>query len=319
MNEKKRLNIYIIAAVILCAGIVFAYKAYGVYSDIRTQLNIIEENTRNNGYGNDNVLENIYTLQSKAGADVGRYEFDYSWMEGNLLIAHAMGGIDNQNYLNCKEGMELAYENGYRVFEGDFCLLDDRVVLMHDTGSFFEASGLQEENLDYDSFCKAKLCGKYTTMDLSDVVLFLSEHPDAWFMTDSKYDKNPHMVHVLSELVIKAQEYDESVLDRIIVQIYNQNMLKSVMDVYPFRSVVYTTYLSNDMDNELIQFCLRTGVGAVTTHGKRMTEDFSSQLSAAGIKSLVFTINDVETAQNYVDMGVSCIYSDFILPGQLHK
>ena len=290
---------------LLCGALaLFAYKALNAYRDVREQWDIIQET----------VLENNIELAKSSEVVTGYYEFDYGWLDENCLIAHALGGIDGINYTNSLEALEAAYNNGYRVFEGDMQLLDGRVVLMHDEKHLCEASGISRDALDYDAFIEAKLYGEYSTLDAEDIVHFLSEHPDAYFMTDSKYALNPYSANVLSGFVIAALEYDESVLDRVIVQIYNQNMLETVMDVYPFKSVVYTLYQSYDTDDEALSFCLRSGVGAVTAHSSRMTEEFSAKLGAAGVLALVHTLNDEQEIESFFDMGVSAVYSDFALP-----
>lgn len=313
---KKSAKIILIPAVLLlCLCFAFvAYKGYGVYSHVREQLDIIEENSRHSADVIENNTMSVYSLVSKASADVGSYDFDYSWLEDNCLIAHALGGIDGESYTNSLEAMENAYAQGYRVFEGDLQLVEGRVVLVHDGDQYISAMGLDPANYDYEDFMQAKIKDSYTPMDAAAVVQFLSEHPDAWFMTDSKYTANPYAANVLSGFVIAALESEPSVLDRVIVQIYNQPMLETVMDIYPFRSVVYTLYQSADTNEQATAFCLRTGIGAVTAFTLRMTEDFSSQLNAAGIHPLVHTVNEQQEVQRFLDIGVSAVYSDFALP-----
>lgn len=290
---KKTAKVTILAVVLLLCVLMglFANKAYAAYADMKAQLTAVEES---------------------AG-----YSFDYSWLDENVCIAHALGGIDGYDYTNSKEAMEKAYADGYRVFEGDMQLVDGRVVLLHDEERFAAYTGLESTEFDYEQFRSAKILGKYTPIEPSDVVRFLSEHPDAYFMTDSKYTFNPYSAYLLSALAVEAMEYDAAVLDRIIIQIYNQNMLESVMNVYPFKSVVYTLYSSKDTDEEAIAFCLESGVKAITASDERMTEEFVSKIDAAGLKALTHTVNDISEAQEFLDMGVSCIYTDFILQSQL--
>jgi len=306
------------AALLLCAALALCgYKASRILGEFRARLSAIEEAVSANSDYIDNANIIAQSVLSKAGADMGVYSFDYSWLEEPCLIAHALGGIDGHDYTNSMEALELAYENGLRVFEGDMQLLDGRVVMMHDEAGFCEASGLTPGEFGYDEFMQAKLHGSYSTMDAADIIRFLSEHPDAWFMTDSKYRENPKSAAILSAFVLEAMEYDSSVLDRVIVQVYNQNMLETAMDIYPFSSVLYTLYGSPDTDAQVLSFCLRSGVSAVTAPIYRMTEDFSAALNAAGIKSLVHTVNDADEINAFVDTGVSGIYTDFALPADL--
>lgn len=317
MRKKNCISAVIFLVCAVLAAV--AHKAVGVYTDIRTQLDIIEENALNNVYGTENVLTNMERIHIDIEKSIGEYTFDYSWVEGQNLIAHAFGSIDGHDYTNSCEALALAYENGLRVIEGDMQLLDGRVVMMHDLGTAYMQSGLNEDELDYESFMTTKLFDEYTTMDIADVMEFMSEHTDVYFVTDSKYTSNPECANVISAMVIAAQKCDASVLDRVIVQIYNQKMLDTVMDIYPFKSVIYTLYMSEDYNNDVISFCLRTGVGAVTAHESRMTEAFCQELNAAGIKAFVHTINDLGEIKGFYDMGVTCVYTDTAVPSQTTK
>ena len=316
---KKAAKISALLAVFLLCMALFAYKAYSVYADIRTQLNVIEENARNSVDALSWNVELSKNILSKTENAAGRYSFDYSWLDETDFIAHALGGIDGCDYTNSKEAMEKAYADGFRVFEGDMQLLDGRVVLVHDNERFEAYTGLDCDGMSYEQFMDAKILGKYSPVDIKDVVVFLSEHPDAYFMTDSKYMVNPYSANILSAFVIEALEYDASVLDRVIIQIYNQKMLESVMDIYEFKSVLYTLYSSSDTDEEALDFCLRSGVGVITVPRERMTEEFAVKMEAVGVKTLTHTVNDLSEASAFFDMGVDCIYTDFILPSQMQR
>ena len=91
------------------------------------------------------------------------------------------------------------------------------------------------------------------------------------------------------------------------------------MDIYPFKSVIYTLYSSKDSNEEAINFCIRTGIGAITAHHSRMTEDFCAKLNAVGIKPLVHTVNDPQEISRFFDMGVAAIYTDNTEPELLKR
>lgn len=236
-------------------------------------------------------------------------------MDENCLIAHAFGGIDGNQYTNSKEALEQAYDKGYRVFEGDFQIIDNHIVMMHDNmdEQLFQTN---TAGMTLDEFKKLKIYGKYTVMDLADVIEFLSEHNDAYLMTDSKYKDDAASAYAISSLVLEANKVDPDILDRVIIQIYDQQMLDSVMKIYPFKSVVYTLYATPDTNDQVLNFCASSGIGAVTMPKQRVDEngEFVRQLDAIGVRSLTHTLNDKAEMKHYFDLGIDVIYTDFAEP-----
>ena len=49
------------------------------------------------------------------------------WQKGNTLIAHAFGEVNNKIETNSKEAFINAWENGFRVVEGDFTYTSDGI------------------------------------------------------------------------------------------------------------------------------------------------------------------------------------------------
>jgi len=308
MSRKKRICVAaVLAAVVLIvlgyAAMKCVSKAVHIYREFRTYIETINETSQ----------QILYTIKSSEG----EYEFDYSWVNEKTLIAHALGGIDGESYTNSMEALELAYDNGIRVFEGDFQYLDGHTVLMHNMRDVYELTGMDISEITYESFMDSKLFGKYTAMDIDEIVRYLSTHRDAYFMTDSKYLTNPYSSCVLSTFVVKAMEYDQTVLDRVIIQIYSQEMLDEVMDIYPFKSVVYTLYASSDTPEEAMQFCLRSGVKAITMPESYVEKEVISRLDAVGIYSMTHTINDVDKINELFAYGVDVVYTDFAVPEML--
>lgn len=279
------------------------YKGLNAYHKICARIDYIQDSI-------DYFMDCKYL-----GTD--RYSFDYSWMDENCLIAHGFGGIDGNKYTNSREALEQAYDKGYRVFECDFQIIDHHIVMMHDNmdEQLFQTS---TAGMTYDEFMKLKIYGEYTVMDLEDVMEFMSTHPDAYLMTDSKYRDDAGSAYAISSLVLEAQKVDPDILDRVIIQIYDQQMLDSVMKIYPFKSVVYTLYASFDSNSQVLNFCASSGIGAVTMPYWRVDEDeeFIRQLNAIGVRSLVHTLNDKTEMEHYFDLGVDMIYTDFAEPAE---
>ena len=311
MDKRKRriaLVCALLLALLLGAAGYAARKTMQVYLHMRDKLNTIDENV---AFSNEVLRSTFLPVKEN------HYEFDYSWLEAGSLVAHGLGGLEGMDRANCLEAMEAAYENGFRVFEGDLMILEDQLVLIHDEDRFCEMTGLEPGSYGFRDFQQAEIFGKYHTVDLDALLDFLAEHPDAYFITDSRYTSGPDSAYTLSLLARRALERDENVLDRVIVQIYNQQMLSQVMSIYPFRSVIYTLYLSHDTDTEAMRFCIESGVGAMATYAGRMTDTLATSLTAAGIHPLVYTVNEKEQVQRLFDVGVEAVYTDFLKPADL--
>lgn len=305
---KKAVLFVLSVLLVLSAGFV-ALKAYRSlqwdHSVLHEKINVLESSLNSVNYR----IENSHVQKE-------HYDFEYPWIADHspVLIAHAMGGIDGHAYTNSKEAMELAYENGIRLFEADFQLLDGRIVMLHDIERGAQMCSFDSNEFDEKQFLSSRLYGEYTPMSWRMVLEFMREHPDAYIVTDTKYDKQPYMSNVLSSLVIEALEYDESLLDRVIVQIYNQPMLDAAMDIYPFSSVIYTLYMSQDSMEQVKAFCAKSGIKAVTMPEGAYPESFVSALSSMGISSFAHTVNDEEKLQSLLGSGYSGIYTDFLVP-----
>ena len=159
--------------------------------------------------------------------------FDYSWIDLNPYIAHAGGGILGYTYTNSYEALLSNYQLGHRLFEFDFSLSSDgKVVATHD---FTTTSA--------DTFNSTLVEDKFHPISLNQLFDFLHHHPDVYIVTDTKYTDEPSTRSLLGQLCSAAEDLlDRTVLDRFIIQIYHPDMLPWVMDIYPWKSIIYTLY-----------------------------------------------------------------------------
>lgn len=309
---KKVLKIA--AVLLLCAALLLAaFAAYKIYRQFAWNDYLLGEKLDGLQTSVNNLLRQ---LESRPAA-AEYYDFEYSWLEGDgpVLVAHALGGIDGREYTNSLEALELAYENGLRVFEADFQIVDGELLLLHDMERAADMCGFESADFSDEAFLNSALYGEYTPMTWRDLLSFMADHPDAYVVTDTKYNEQPYMSYVVSALAAEAAEFDGALLDRVIVQIYSQQMLDTVMDIYPFRSVIYTLYMSPDDNDAVRAFCAASGIKAVTMPQKRCTEDFVASLDALGISALTHTVNDAHQAVSFAEAGVAGIYTDFLKPG----
>lgn len=250
--------------------------------------------------------------------------FDYSWTE-NQYIAHAFGSIDGHKYTNSLEAFKANYEKGHRVFEVDFSLTSDHdLVAVHDwsENTFIKACGIKlpddkkNQQLTAEEFLNFKLHGKYTPMSFKDIVLLMKEYPDIYIVTDTKEIVEPYITEQFQLMKDIADKYYPEALDRIIPQIYNEQMFDSVMNIYEWKSIIYTLYCQGNEFSEknTIDFAYKNGIKVISTYVGRDQELFFDELFQRGNIIYMHTYNSIEEFEYLKARGVTGIYTDFLTP-----
>lgn len=108
---------------------------------------------------------------------------EFNW-ENYKTIAHALGGIGDKTYLNSKESFLASYQMGCRLFEVDLVKTSDNVwVCRHSWNqSLDQWEGDGKNVLSSEEFISRPVCGKYTPMTFKDLLMLLSDYPDAFVM-----------------------------------------------------------------------------------------------------------------------------------------
>lgn len=234
------------------------------------------------------------------------------------LISHAMGGIQDQAYTNSYEAFVANYEQGNRVFEVDLLLTEDKqVVARHEWTESMTKKFQQEEQLPKDrqsvplthkEFKESDILGKFTPLDWGDILDLMEEYPDIYIVTDTKEQQPKEILNVMVKDA--EQRRNPKLFQRIVPQIYDQSMLKTVQEVYDFPSIIYTLYASKDTDQEVIDFVEQNHITGVTMPENRTNASFVSKLNKAGVVTYVHTINDITDMKKYENMGIYGFYTD---------
>jgi len=235
------------------------------------------------------------------------------------LVAHAGGGLYKdedgemlpQIYTNSREALESSYGNGHRVFEMDFLLTSNgRLAAVHD----WERVGGEKTSEEWRD---VKIYDMYESLFIEDVYKFMLEHPDTFLVTDTKsffYD-DESSVQVVEQLVHTAKKMDESLLKRIVPQVYDQDCYSTLMGVYAFDSVIYTLYESSDTPEQVAEFvAVCDNIKVVAMMWTQLTDDFHNDLTCLSKYVYFFTINVPREADIYRMWGVRGFYTDYINP-----
>lgn len=301
-------------AIVITVAILFAIAGVGSYYVIdmfNGKLNQIIS------FQNKSVTKSQTELLSAINSQMEYHDFDYSWVnQVSPLVAHALGGIDEQNYTNSLEAFEYNYQQGYRVFEVDLELTaESLLVATHDQDIWRYQTDVSEDTaFTNDVFLNTKVLDKYTPLCIQDIIELMAAYPDVYIITDTKYSDKINVLLQFSQIVKYAQENHPETLNRIIPQIYNENMLPYLMEIYPFQSVIYTTYATDATPEEIRSFCEKTGIGFVVIPKGNITKESVKLMDEAGIFIGVHTLNDPEKAKLLLDNGVDMIYTDFLQP-----
>lgn len=242
----------------------------------------------------------------------------YDWIKYRH-IAHALGIYNEKAYTNSLEAFQESYAKGFKVFEADMTFASDNVLMLrHNWGkeslkdTNFAESRLNNLPKSFDETKSAVT--EYTVLSFDDLCDIMMEYPDIYIVTDTKDINSGAIDGMFRYIVEHARAHDESILDRIIVQIYNEAMYYQVMNIYNFRSIIYTLYQTADSDEKILNFVQNTGIKVVTMFEERLSDPFKKQLDDLGIYVYVHTINEIDAANRLWKNGVYGIYTDSLMP-----
>lgn len=233
-----------------------------------------------------------------------------------FMIGHAMGGLEDGNYSNSLEAFETNYKKGIRVFEADFSVTSDNVlILRHDwTKSRGQKGLIKYEGYipTYEEFMYTPLYGKYTPLSCADLIELMLEYEDIYVVTDTKDGEYDKVVTEFQMILDCATKLDAlSCLDRFIVQLYNDEMYDAVVSVYPFKSMIYTVYQrGTDNFEQLCQFCVEKQIPVITINQKKYKEELQHLADQYDLKIYLHTVNDKKDARNFYKAGVDGFYTD---------
>lgn len=249
------------------------------------------------------------------------------WYEKYPVICHALGKTpEGETLTNSKEAFLYNYECGQRVFEADFQITsDDVMVLRHDWNSDLgqaDAFGWTDEKqwaVTAKDFLETPVYGKYTPLTLEDWFAIMKRYPDIYLITDTKYSSDVERQFKLFRDTAIENGY-EDVLSRVIVQIYYKEMYDEVSAVYPFKNWIWTLYYIGYPDKqEIVDFMTQKEIPVLVMPYTWWDSQKEEELGNSGLKVYVHTVDDQNVAIQKISQGISGIYSDNILPAEFRQ
>lgn len=245
--------------------------------------------------------------------------------DGSNIIAHAFGRIDGYDYTNSLEAFEENYNKGVRTFEVDLDMTsDDKVVLRHDWDFAIQAGISSEYIPTEEEFLAIPILEKYTPMSFADLCLLMKKYPDIWIITDSKYPDKENVRKQFNIIVRTAEECNAvAALDRMVVQIYNEEMYEQLKEIYPFKSFIFTMYMRWNGGvkgfTDICRWCVNHNIDVITMWYYLPSEDIKEIAGRYNMDIYVHTVDDISEALEFLKEGIKGIYTDNIYPQRLEE
>lgn len=264
-------------------------------------------------------------------ADAPVYVLTAQWTDGsgrsmncgyrmfrNRMMAHALGTIDNNKYLNTLSALEHNIRNGYHYFETDVRLTeDDRLLMCHgwteeDCSRFGIPYDPAFENMTYDMARQLRICGE-PIPDAREFYDYIKDLPEEYcFEIDLHSVPQDRQITLIRQLVEDFRN-DEAVLDRLLIQVYHSKMFRAIDSVRRFEVYQYSMARDITQLDRVINFCLNNGICALAIRASEASEETVKKVKAAGLNILAFTINsDLTYARTLLERGVDTICTNFI-------
>ena len=154
--------------------------------------------------------------------------------------------------------------------------------------------------------------------------MLMKEYPDIWIVLDSKVEDAEDIKKQYGNMIQIAERLEvQEVLDRLIIQLYNEEMYEVVNQIYPFKEYIFTLYRRWDGSlEEFTQLCrwsVAHDVDIITMWADLANDDVLKVAERYDIDVYVHTVNNCDDALGFLKRGVKGIYTDFIIPSELEE
>lgn len=208
-------------------------------------------------------------------------------------------------YLNNLEAIQNSYDKGIRLIELDIELTNDNYpIMLHSWDGFitkfFNVEGFKTYSLkDFKNF---KMINDWHQLTLDEVIYYMqAEFPEMYLITDTKVDNK-----IILNYINQNYPYMKS---RIIPQVYNQNEYYYAKSL-GFDKIIYTLYMSNDTEEEVIDFCKNNKPFAITMPKSLANTELPQKLSELGVYTYAHTVDDGNEFEELKANGICGIYTN---------
>ena len=94
-------------------------------------------------------------------------------------------------------------------------------------------------------------------------------------------------------------------------------MYTIINEIHKYDNIIYTLYETPDTEAQVVEFVANEGIKAVAMPPQRANNDFLKNLTKAGAKIFLHTLNDADEMLAYKKQMIWGFYTDFITPGDM--
>lgn len=238
-----------------------------------------------------------------------------------FIVAHR--GASHDAPENTLAAFQLAWEKGADAIEGDFYLsADGEIVCIHDKTTKRVAPGQPEltiskataaelRKLDVGSWKSAKYAGEKVPT-LEEVLACIPDGKRIFVEVKC----GPEIVPTLQKQLAASGLED----NQIVIIAFNRDVVTACRKTMPqYKCSWLTSYKQNDSQNTwtptaetIVDTLNATGATGLGTHGNLQVidEEFVKTVRDAGKEFHVWTVNDLDAAKRFVELGVDSITTD---------
>ena len=236
----------------------------------------------------------------------------------------ALGSINNDKNTNSIDALNLNYKNGHHIYEVDISLTsDDKLVLASgwNLTDYKTSIGINYYNdgkhntkdtvtPKYDDFMKYKIQDKYTATSYKDLIDFMNNNKDTYFLFDIGNNNDATISKVLKLL---KQQTPKKLYKRIIIHVYNDEMLKLVKKNSDFKliNILYIKRNYNSVE-DFIEYCNKNNITSFSTVISNINKEDAKVFNESNLISIVNEVNDMNKVKMLDSMGIDLIGTDFL-------
>jgi glycerophosphoryl diester phosphodiesterase len=231
-----------------------------------------------------------------------------SEVEASRRIAHAGGGINNEDYTDSFEAMDRSVKLGFTLIEIDFSwTADARLVCLHDwRGGYERFFGTPITKLPtLDEFKKlVREKSPYHLCTLDELIPWMENNPKAILVTDVKREN----VAALKRIAQKIKGFE----DRVIPQIYQPENYSQVSEL-GYKNIIWTLYKFRASEETILERAKNIGPLYGVTMPRTLAEaGLGRKLKDMGHYTYTHTVNSPEVLEHYRKLGIDDVYTDYL-------
>lgn len=248
---------------------------------------------------------------------------EYINKDDDKVKAYLHRGYNTLAPENTIPAFKLGYEKGFRFFETDLChTLDDELVLLHDTtinrtsngtGNIFDLTLEQLLTYDFGSWKSSEYIGTKIPK-LSDLLIFAKRMGDVSINLEINRNItwNQQQVEKIVDEVIKY-----NMLDKVLFVSVDINILNYIANYNENASICVGFTTENALDSShalqyLTPYINNERKVEASCHYLSITQQLLFDLHNKNICVGAYVVNDKLIANNLLDLGVDCVYTDLL-------